>query len=173
MQNTDHAATTHRGHEFELDRCIHCGISTTSQWAYRLPCPRMSDKTASTALAGRESLVAPAMKQCPWCAEDIRLEAKLCRFCGHELDDGGGQHRMVDRVSRSVPSTLDRVSGPFCPKCASQHVTANKKGFGLGKALIGGVVTGGVGLLAGFMGSNAVMVTCLQCGHSWKAGKLG
>lgn len=57
-----------------------------------------------------------------------------------------------------------------CPRCRSTQVTANKKGFGVGKALVGGFLTGGVGLLAGFLGSGKVMVTCVKCGKQWKAG---
>jgi DNA-directed RNA polymerase subunit RPC12/RpoP len=58
-----------------------------------------------------------------------------------------------------------------CPQCRSTQLSADKKGFGAGKALIGGVLTGGVGLLAGFIGSKKVMITCLKCGHQWKAGE--
>ena len=55
-----------------------------------------------------------------------------------------------------------------CPRCRSSYISANKKGFGLGKALVGGAITGGVGLLAGFIGSGKVKCTCLKCGHEWK-----
>ena len=55
-----------------------------------------------------------------------------------------------------------------CPRCRSTQLTANNKGFGLGKALVGGVLLGGVGLLGGFLGSRKVQITCLKCGHSWK-----
>jgi len=58
-----------------------------------------------------------------------------------------------------------------CPKCRSTQITAGKKGFSLGKAAAGGIATGGIGLLAGFIGSGKVRVTCLKCGHSWTAGK--
>jgi len=57
-----------------------------------------------------------------------------------------------------------------CPKCGSTQLAADKKGFGLGKAIVGGVLTGGVGLLAGFIGSRKVLVTCLKCGNQWEAG---
>ena len=60
----------------------------------------------------------------------------------------------------------------YCPHCGSSQLTANKKGFGAGKAVAGAVLTGGVGLLAGFIGSGNVKITCLKCGCTWKPGQL-
>ncbi len=57
-----------------------------------------------------------------------------------------------------------------CPRCGSEQLTANKKGFGFGKGVTGGLIAGHVGLIAGFLGSGKVLVTCLKCGHQWKAG---
>jgi hypothetical protein len=54
-----------------------------------------------------------------------------------------------------------------CPKCKSTQITANKKGFSVGKAAAGVLLTGGVGVVAGAIGSNSVKVTCLSCGNSW------
>ena len=71
-----------------------------------------------------------------------------------------------------VVDTPDEPDEPVrCPKCRSSQLSADKKGFGAGKALIGGVLTGGVGLLAGFIGSKKIMITCRKCGHQWKAGQ--
>ena len=67
---------------------------------------------------------------------------------------------------------MDKEGIVYCPKCMSQAVTANKKGFGLGKAIIGSIATlSPAGLLAGGIGARKVQVTCMKCGHSWKAGK--
>lgn len=58
-----------------------------------------------------------------------------------------------------------------CPKCKSTSLSANKKGYGLGKAAVGAVIAGPVGLLGGFVGSNKIKITCLSCGHVFKVGK--
>jgi hypothetical protein len=58
-----------------------------------------------------------------------------------------------------------------CPKCGSNQITANKKGFSGGKAVAGAVLTGGIGLLAGTIGSSKVVCTCLACGNQFKAGQ--
>lgn len=58
-----------------------------------------------------------------------------------------------------------------CPRCRSTQVTANQKGFGVGKAAAGAILLGPVGLLAGGIGSKQVKITCLKCGHQWEPGK--
>ena len=71
--------------------------------------------------------------------------------------------------SPTFKEVTEREEAPLrCPRCRSTYISANKKGFGLGKALVGGAITGGVGLLAGFIGSGKVKCTCLKCGHEWK-----
>lgn len=61
-----------------------------------------------------------------------------------------------------------------CPKCGSTSLSANKKGFGIGKAVLGAsasMLVPGVGIIgaaAGNIGAKKVWVTCLNCGHRWK-----
>lgn len=57
-----------------------------------------------------------------------------------------------------------------CPRCASTQISADKKGFGIGKAVIGVAFAGPIGLVAGNMGAKKVRITCLKCGKSWNAG---
>lgn len=63
------------------------------------------------------------------------------------------------------------MSDIHCPKCNSTQWTANKKGFSGKKAVAGAILTGGIGLLAGTIGSGKVVMTCLACGHQFKAGE--
>lgn len=77
-------------------------------------------------------------------------------------------------------ATKDRIkenkanSVACCPKCGSTSLSTNKKGFGVGKALLGASATmftplGPLGAVAGNAGAKKVIVTCLNCGHQWKA----
>lgn len=58
-----------------------------------------------------------------------------------------------------------------CPRCGSTQITANKKGFGIGKAAVGAIIAGPIGLAGGFLSSNKIVITCLNCGHKWRPGR--
>ena len=57
-----------------------------------------------------------------------------------------------------------------CPKCSSTQLTANKKGFSGTQAIDCALLTGGIVLLAGTIGSGKIRITCLSCGHDFKPG---
>jgi rubredoxin len=59
----------------------------------------------------------------------------------------------------------------YCPKCGSDKITAHKKGFSGVKAVGGAIVTGGIGILAGTLGSNKIKLTCLSCAFEFKPGQ--
>lgn len=59
----------------------------------------------------------------------------------------------------------------LCPKCGSDQLTANKKGFSGKKAVAGELLVGPMGLLAGTIGSNKIKITCLSCGNVFKPGQ--
>ncbi len=49
---------------------------------------------------------------------------------------------------------------------------SSEKGFGIGKAVAGATIAGGIGLVAGNLGAKKVRVTCLNCGKQFWAGKI-
>lgn len=59
----------------------------------------------------------------------------------------------------------------YCPKCLSQQVSAQKKGFSAGKAIAGVVLTGGIGLVGGAIGANKMQLVCLKCGNQFQYSK--
>jgi len=73
-----------------------------------------------------------------------------------------------DYVAQRAPAPVDEQVK--CPKCGSTQITADKKGYGVGKAVGGLLLAGPTGLLGGFIGSRKVLITCLNCGKQWKAG---
>lgn len=65
-----------------------------------------------------------------------------------------------------------------CPKCGSTSLSAHKKGFGIGKAIVGVAATAAtfgtaplLGAVAGNLGAKKVRVTCMNCGKQFWAGK--
>jgi ribosomal protein S27E len=55
-----------------------------------------------------------------------------------------------------------------CPKCGSAQITAQKKGFGLLKAVTGFAIVGPLGSVLGASGRRKIIITCLNCGNTWK-----
>ncbi|WML44115.1 TerD family protein [Neobacillus sp. PS3-40] len=70
----------------------------------------------------------------------------------------------------STPTATHQTYGGdniSCPNCHSTNIRTGEKGFGLGKAAIGGLILGPIGLLGGFIGRNQLKLTCTNCGKSW------
>lgn len=59
-----------------------------------------------------------------------------------------------------------------CPKCKSTQIHASKKGFSVGKAVIG-TLTGGIllGAVTGSIGKDKLFLTCLKCNNQFKIGE--
>ena len=55
-----------------------------------------------------------------------------------------------------------------CPMCGERNnwklVDTSKKGFSVGKAAVGGLLLGGIGLLGGALGKKKHFYTCGKCG---------
>lgn len=81
------------------------------------------------------------------------------------------QKKLEEQELKERIKQMDKEGIVYCPKCYSTQVSANKRGFKMGRAVVAGTLTLGAGLLAGAAGKNKIEVTCLKCGHKWKAGK--
>ena len=92
--------------------------------------------------------------QCPECGKEISDKAFTCPNCGNPMNQPPQQEEYL-----------------CCPICGSRELHAEHKGFSGGKALAGALITGGIGLLAGTIGSRDTQITCLKCGKKFKAGE--
>ncbi|HGT1768216.1 TPA: zinc-ribbon domain-containing protein [Clostridioides difficile] len=77
----------------------------------------------------------------------------------------------MSKIRRAKDEKKEKEKIACCPSCGSTSLSAHKKGFGIGKAVVGASLTGGIGLAAGNLGAKKVRVTCLNCGKQFWAGK--
>lgn len=56
-------------------------------WAFTNPAPSVI--ITNSALGARPGPLEPDEKKCPRCAETVKLEARICRFCGGEFSQIG------------------------------------------------------------------------------------
>lgn len=77
----------------------------------------------------------------------------------------------VELQRRGIDTATIEGAPIRCPHCHSTQLTANKRGFGLGGAAVGGIALGPVGLLGGLVGAGQIRITCLKCGHVFQPGE--
>lgn len=95
-----------------------------------------------------------ALINCSECGKQVSDKAVSCPNCGNPINQQSQKEEYL-----------------CCPKCGSHELHAEHKGFSGGKALAGVLVTGGIGILAGTIGSRDTQITCLKCGNKFEAGE--
>ncbi len=103
--------------------------------------------------------------------EDIDKFIELVQATNEEItvkDDTGAS------VQRTKQKKAEK-NAIKCPKCKSINVDFmgnNRKGFSVGKAVAGGVLTGGIGTVAGFAGKKGKNEWhCKNCGSTFQTKK--
>jgi hypothetical protein len=73
----------------------------------------LKPKASSTTMNGSgntKNISAESTKKCPYCAETIKAEAKICRFCGKELEMTTENTQVETQSSSSVVKTEGKKS---------------------------------------------------------------
>lgn len=110
--------------------------------------------------------------KCPNCHRSFKNYKDVsCSYCGSSWKSEESKIVKLPTNKFTEFPPIREDASLKCPKCGSANISANKKGFSFGKALVGGILTGGVGLLAGTIGSSKIKITCLACGKVFKPGE--
>lgn len=150
---------------------------------------KVSDKARACIHCGYPLEEVVPEQYCPYCGKPNSLESAFCGYCGRALVETAsctnekaaasiGEPLDINAYAMVIPDRADNelpVSRPIysqnqarCPKCGSASLVGDRKGFGYGKAAVGAVIAGPVGLLAGGIGSGKTIVTCLNCGNKYQ-----
>ncbi len=98
------------------------------------------------------------------------------------------QRQLDDRKRREADMQKKRAQGiACCPFCGGTSLSANKRGYKVGRGLFWALVLGGagfwlgafgglaigaaIGMASGGIGSQTVYSTCLSCGRRFRAGQ--
>lgn len=106
----------------------------------------------------------------------LSLNKNISTVQHKEYADNPKPNEKADKERRTTAHQRKKINKQqgiaCCPKCGSTSLSADKKGFGIGKAVIGAQLIGNpIGLVAGNLGAKKVRVTCLNCGKQFWAGK--
>ena len=113
------------------------------------------------------------MKYCSKCGSTISPNDLFCQTCGNDLRKNPHTLNALEKISNDLQHITEISDKNFymkakCPRCGSTSLSANKKGFGIGKALVGAALFGPFGLICGNLGARKVWVTCMHCGKRFK-----
>src|SRR5205085_7705465 len=87
------------------------------------------------------------LRACPWCAEQIQPAAKVCRYCGRDVEPIASTPAAAAAVPESTAAVPPAPVAPATPPPGAQTKLSTPMLLGLALAAV--VVLAGIGLLIG------------------------
>lgn len=97
---------------------------------------------------------------------NLQMQQQTLQIQQQELEEARKQTEQQRQQLRLQRKQYDEMMK--CPRCGSTSLSGNKKGYGVGKGVVGAALLGPIGLVAGNIGSGKVMVTCMKCGYKFR-----
>ena len=97
---------------------------------------------------------------------DLQMHQQALHIQQKELEETQRQTEHQRQQLQLQQEQYDKMMK--CPRCGSTSLSGNKKGYGIGKGIIGASLFGPLGLIAGNIGSGKVVITCMKCGYKFK-----
>ena len=98
---------------------------------------------------------------------NLQIQQQALHIQQQELEEAQRQTQQQRQQLQLQQKQYDEMMK--CPRCGSTSLSGNKKGYGIGKGVVGAIILGGpLGLIAGNIGSSKVVITCMKCGHKFR-----
>lgn len=97
---------------------------------------------------------------------NLQMQQQALQMQQQELEEARKQTEQQRQQLRLQRKQYDEMMK--CPRCGSTSLSGNKKGYGVGKGVVGAALFGPLGLVAGNIGSGRVTVTCMKCGYKFR-----
>jgi len=161
--------------KIEIIFCTHCGKENRSDSQFCAYCGNLFTSYLS-AIASESGLTKEDMDLAFYKA-NLQMQQQSMKIQKQQVAE---QQKQIQYQQRQMELQLEQTklqkqqndSVAKCPRCGSTSLSGNKKGYGIGKGVLGAVVLGPIGLVAGNMGSKKVVITCMNCGHKFRARKF-
>lgn len=97
---------------------------------------------------------------------NLQIQQQALHIQQQELEEAQRQTEQQRQQLQLQQKQYDKMMK--CPRCGSTSLSGNKKGYGIGKGIVGAAILGPLGLVAENIGSGKVVITCMKCGHKFR-----
>lgn len=136
-------------------RCSYCGVEITTY-----------PDNGICANCGGKLPPRPNGIRCSRCGS--YTAGNFCANCGQSLSGSAPQPTPSTAPAQPAYMPFQPLPGiNCCPRCRSDRISTQRKGFSWGWAIAGFFLIPGFGILLGLIGRNNLHCRCQLCGHKW------